>query len=191
MAAPFGPPPSLAITCCLPSGMTRVSVWRAISTRITEPSGMATGPSGNFRPEVISLCGVVMVVLSLLALEGGLALGEEGRDALLEIVAAAQLALEVAFDVELLAELVATRASQCLLDARQRQGRSVGQAACQLGGRLDQRAVLDDVPNQAPVLGLLRRDLRRQHGQCARPLLAHQARQEPGAAAVGQQTDAH
>src|SRR5229473_2954628 len=52
MAAPFGPPPSLAMTCCLPSGMTRVSVWRAISTRITEPSGMATGPSGNFAPEV-------------------------------------------------------------------------------------------------------------------------------------------
>ena len=62
IAAPFGPPPSLAMTCCLPSGMTRVSVSRAISTRITEPSGMAIGPSGNFRPEVISLCGVVIGV---------------------------------------------------------------------------------------------------------------------------------
>ena len=107
MAAPLGPPPSLAMTCCLPSGMTRVSVSRAISTRITEPSGMATGPSGNFRPEVISLCGVVMVVSPLLSLEVGLALGEEGRDAFLEILAAAQLALEVALDVELLAEVVA------------------------------------------------------------------------------------
>src|SRR4029450_1139064 len=103
MAAPLGPPPRLAITCCLPSAMTRVSVWRAISTRITEPSGMATGPSGNFRPEVISLCGVVMVVLSLLALEGRLAFAEEGRDAFLEILAAPQLALEVTLGIELLA----------------------------------------------------------------------------------------
>src|SRR5881392_393319 len=154
MAAPFGPPPRFAITCCLPSGMTRVSVWRAISTRITEPSGMATGPSGNLRPEVISLCGVVMVVVSLLALEDGLALGEEGRDAFLEILAAAQLALEVAFDVELLAEIVGTGASQRLLDARQRQGGPVGQAAGQFSGGRHQLAVLDDVPDQTPVLGL-------------------------------------
>src|SRR5258708_36704328 len=98
MAAPFGPPPSLAMTCCLPSGMTRVSVWRAISTRITEPSGMATGPSGNFRPEVISLCGVVMVVVSLLALEEGLALGTECRDAIIELLAATHLTMDDAFD---------------------------------------------------------------------------------------------
>ncbi len=105
MAAPLGPPPSLAMMCCLPSGVTRVSVWRAISTRMTEPSGMAIGPSGNLRPEVISLNGVVMVVspaFSYFALEGGLALGEEGRDAFLEILALAQLALEVALDIELL-----------------------------------------------------------------------------------------
>ena len=38
----------------------------------------------------------------LLSLESRLALAEEGRDALLEILAAAELALEVAFDVELL-----------------------------------------------------------------------------------------
>src|SRR5215471_14185857 len=103
MAAPLGPPPSLAITCCLPSGMTRVSVWRAISTRITDPSGIAIGPSGNFRPEVISLCGVVIVVSPWysLALEVRLALGEEGLHALAEILAAAELALEVAFEVEL------------------------------------------------------------------------------------------
>src|SRR5438128_10230119 len=106
MAAPFGPPPSLAITCCLPSGMTRVSVSRAISTRITEPSGMATGPSGNLRPEVISLCGVVMAV-PLFPLEVGRALGEERLDALAEILAAAELALVVALEVELGAERVA------------------------------------------------------------------------------------
>src|SRR4029077_1727895 len=190
MAAPFGPPPSLAMTCCLPSGMTRVSVWRAISTRITDPSGMATGPSGNFRPVVISLCGVVMVVSPLLAPEGGLALGEEGRDAFLEILAAAQLTLEIALDVELLSEVVAARAVHRLLDAGERQGRPLGQPAGELGRRLHQRAVLDDVPDQAPLLGLLGRNLQRQHGKRAGPLLAHQPRQEPRAAAVGQQADA-
>src|SRR6267378_2075692 len=54
MAAPLGPPPSRAITWILPSGVTRESVRRSISTSTTEPSGMATGPSGNRRPVVIS-----------------------------------------------------------------------------------------------------------------------------------------
>src|SRR4030095_13680308 len=102
--------------CCLPSGMTRVSVSRAISTRITEPSGMAIGPSGNFRPEVISLCGVVMSS-PLFALEAGLALGEEGLHALAEILAAAQFALEVALEVELRREVVGVGAIHRLLDA--------------------------------------------------------------------------
>src|SRR3954467_4610172 len=100
--------------CCLPSGITRVSVSRAISTRITEPSGIAIGPSGNFRPEVISLLGVipcgVVIVVPLFALEVGLALGEERLDALAEILAAAQLALEVALEVELRREIVAAGA---------------------------------------------------------------------------------
>src|SRR5262245_35274984 len=129
MAAPLGPPPSLAMTCCLPSGMTRVSVWRAISTRITEPSGIATGPSGNFRPAVISLCGVVMVVLSLLALEGGFALGKESGNAFPEIFAATQLALEIALEIELTRKLVGARLGERALDARQRQGRAVGEPA--------------------------------------------------------------
>ena len=66
----------------------------------------------------------------------------------------------------------------------------VGQPARQLGRRLHQLGILDHVPDQAPFLGLLGRDLRRQHGERPRPLLADQARQEPGAAAVGQQADA-
>src|SRR5215813_5148086 len=129
MAAPLGPPPSLAITCCLPSGMTRVSVWRAISTRITEPSGIATGPSGNFRPEVISLCGVVMAVPPSFALEHRFALGEEGRDAFPVVFAAAEFALEVALEIELARELVGARLVERGLDARQRQGRAVSETA--------------------------------------------------------------
>src|SRR5262245_40680828 len=66
MAAPLGPPPSVATTWILPSGVTRESVRRSISTRMIEPSGMATGPSGNRRPEVISLnVGAVVVIVSL------------------------------------------------------------------------------------------------------------------------------
>src|SRR6059036_4026344 len=54
MAAPFGPPPVVATMVCFPSGATRVSVPRLISTTSTLPSSRATGPSGNWRPLVIS-----------------------------------------------------------------------------------------------------------------------------------------
>src|SRR5262245_42929164 len=47
--APLGPPPSVAITSVL-WFQHRDSVWRLISTRITEPSAMAIGPSGKPRP---------------------------------------------------------------------------------------------------------------------------------------------
>jgi hypothetical protein len=63
VAAPFGPPPRWAITWTVPSGLTRESVWRAISTRITEPSGIGTGPSGNCSPEAICLNAGVMVAV--------------------------------------------------------------------------------------------------------------------------------
>src|SRR4051794_36893046 len=53
MAAPFGPPPHSATTSILPSGVTRLSVPRFISTTSTLPSGMAIGPSGNSRPDAI------------------------------------------------------------------------------------------------------------------------------------------
>src|SRR5262245_23020508 len=65
MAAPFGPPPSLATTWTLPSGVTRDSVRRSISTRTTEPSGIATGPSGKRRPDASCLnAGVVVAIAS-------------------------------------------------------------------------------------------------------------------------------
>src|SRR6266481_2538458 len=53
MAAPLGPPPRVATTWIFPSGVTRESVRRSISTRMTEPSGIATGPSGKRSPDVI------------------------------------------------------------------------------------------------------------------------------------------
>ena len=46
--------PGVATTSLRPSGRTRVSERRAISTSRTEPSGIAIGPSGNNRPVVIS-----------------------------------------------------------------------------------------------------------------------------------------
>src|SRR5215211_4810045 len=53
-AAPLGPPPVRATTSTEPSGPTRVTVPRLISTTTTLPSLMATGPSGNWSPEAIS-----------------------------------------------------------------------------------------------------------------------------------------
>src|SRR5580700_9915665 len=48
-AAPLGPPGISATTCLRPSGHTRVSRRPRISTSTTDPSGIATGPSGNSR----------------------------------------------------------------------------------------------------------------------------------------------
>src|SRR5262245_48535827 len=59
MAAPFGPPPVRATMLVRPSGATRVSVPRRISTTSTLPSGSATGPSGNWRPVAISRISVI------------------------------------------------------------------------------------------------------------------------------------
>ena len=46
------------------SGVTRDSVRRSISTRMTEPSGMATGPSGKRSPDAICVNFGVTVVMS-------------------------------------------------------------------------------------------------------------------------------
>jgi hypothetical protein len=54
-ASPFGPPPGLATVCLEPSGLMRVISPDQISTTMTEPSSIATGPSGNFRSLAISL----------------------------------------------------------------------------------------------------------------------------------------
>src|SRR3984957_159941 len=48
-AAPLGPPGISAITSLRPSGHTRVRRRPRISTSTTDPSGIATGPSGNSR----------------------------------------------------------------------------------------------------------------------------------------------
>src|SRR6266404_1417879 len=72
MAAPFGPPPVVATMVCFPSGATRVSVPRLISTTNRLPSASATGPSGNWRPLVISrISGMVQLSASPLAVVGG------------------------------------------------------------------------------------------------------------------------
>src|SRR6516165_9396401 len=49
IAAPLGPPSIFATTSLRPSGHTRVRRAPRISTSTTEPSGIATGPSGNSR----------------------------------------------------------------------------------------------------------------------------------------------
>src|ERR1041385_7938969 len=53
-AAPFGPPPVSTTSSLVPSAFTRVSRWPLISVRITEPSFIAIGPSGNSNPSQTS-----------------------------------------------------------------------------------------------------------------------------------------
>src|SRR5688572_10073410 len=49
-ARPLGDPPVSATVDLVPSGATRVSFLPISSVTITEPSSMATGPSGNRSP---------------------------------------------------------------------------------------------------------------------------------------------
>ena len=77
MAAPFGPPPVLTRISLDPSGFTRVWVWRLISVRITEPSFMAMGPSGNWKSSAIS-CRSTARLLPGLSLAG--TMGEGGGE---------------------------------------------------------------------------------------------------------------
>src|SRR6056297_404110 len=55
IAAPLGPPGISAIVSVEPSGCTRVRRSANISTRTTDPSGIATGPSGNRSPVATSV----------------------------------------------------------------------------------------------------------------------------------------
>src|SRR5438132_1093266 len=61
IAAPLGPPPRLAITGSWPSDVTGEGVWRSIATGTTEPSLIATGPSGKRRPDAICLSAGVII----------------------------------------------------------------------------------------------------------------------------------
>src|SRR5262245_5088846 len=55
MAAPFGLPPGAATSDFDPSGPTRVRQPPPSSVTMTLPSAIATGPSGNRSPDVISV----------------------------------------------------------------------------------------------------------------------------------------
>jgi hypothetical protein len=59
MAAPLGPPPGCAISSFEPSAPMRVTAPLPISTTITLPSLIATGPSGNLSPVAISLSSAI------------------------------------------------------------------------------------------------------------------------------------
>src|SRR3954452_1878596 len=60
MAAPLGPPPGSATTSTFPSGVTRDSVRRLISTSSTLPSGIAIGPSGNCSPVATTVTSLIV-----------------------------------------------------------------------------------------------------------------------------------
>src|SRR5215475_688394 len=68
MAAPLGLPPGTAMTVRLPSGPIRVTASCSSSTRMTEPSRIATGPSGKRRLEAITLIGGPLSFFLLTAL---------------------------------------------------------------------------------------------------------------------------
>jgi hypothetical protein len=53
MVAVARPPPAWPIDDLLPSRAIRVTAALAISPRMTEPSAIATGPSGNLSPSAI------------------------------------------------------------------------------------------------------------------------------------------
>jgi hypothetical protein len=51
------------MTSTRPAGVTLESVRRSISTKITDPSAIAIGPSGNRNPDAICLISGRLVVM--------------------------------------------------------------------------------------------------------------------------------
>jgi len=89
-AAPLAPPRMLATTSTRPSGVMRESVSRAISTRTIDPSGMATGPSGNCKPDAM---------IFMLALKNASSLDVRCRQSVdHDVEARGQAAIQRAFD---------------------------------------------------------------------------------------------
>ena len=63
IAKPFGPPPSSATTVTAPEVLTQLTVPRATSVSNTEPSAMATGPSGKSSPFAAGMNSMLDVVM--------------------------------------------------------------------------------------------------------------------------------
>ena len=113
----------------------------------------------------------------------------KGVDRLVEIGAGAKPAHDVALVIQLAIEIAAAAAADRRLDRRQAGARAGGQAGGQAGGRAGQRVIVDGLPDQAPVRGLLGGQGVAGEGQTQRPRLTDQTRQMIGAASVRDQAD--
>ena len=110
--------------------------------------------------------------------ELGRPLLDEGADALGIVRRAPGPALQVALEVELGVQAVAGGGVERLLDQRQALGRLGGEMGGQGLGLLAQRRIVHRLPDQAPFLGLLRRQRLGQQRQAAGAGGADQPRQE-------------
>src|SRR6185437_16277716 len=114
----------------------------------------------------------------------------EGADALGVVGCVAGFILKVAFEVELLVERVALGGVERALG----QGVAGGRASGEPGGQRlrlgHQLVVIDRAPDEAPFGGALGRERLGEDGQRAGAGGADEAREKPGAAAIGDEADA-
>src|SRR3954470_24135748 len=156
-------------------------------TEIPAPVSATTEPASRIRDA--SSCVPELVVapmpprtVGLPALPVGLALGQEGADALLAVLGLEHggegglLGLDAGVDVPVGADL---------LDLRQRQRRRLGQLARPGQGGVEQLVVDHRAVDQAELVGLLGADRVADEVHLQRLVLADQARQPLGAAEAG------
>src|ERR1700722_17439597 len=117
------------------------------------------------------------------------ALGGEGRDPFGVVRRAAELALVVTLDVQLLGEVAAEALVDRLLGARQPARWGAGEVARQVLDDAREFGILDAAPDEAPALGILGAELVTEEREPERARGADEPRQRPGAARIGHQPE--
>src|SRR6202789_4518899 len=151
---------------------------RASSSALAEPGII----SSSVKPGAVSRD-------TLAAGEARRALLGEGRDTLRVVARAAQLALQVTLDIELLLEAVLPAAPQSVFRGREPARGRHGKLTRHGVDRAGKLRVLDALPDQPPGGGLLGGQFVAQQSQPHGAGIADQPRQEPRAAGIGNQPE--
>eukprot|EP01022_Parablepharisma_sp_SALTPOND_P021539 TRINITY_DN427_c0_g2_i1.p1 TRINITY_DN427_c0_g2~~TRINITY_DN427_c0_g2_i1.p1 ORF type:complete len:1279 (+),score=502.02 TRINITY_DN427_c0_g2_i1:12957-16793(+) len=164
----------------------RQTMWPAAAATWAMPAPMVPLPMTATVTDVARAC-VAECLLMSLSRELWCALFQESGHAFAVVTAVAQCAHAVAFQVQLLFQRIGRALVERGLGGGQALGGCPGEVLRHGAGLLHQLVVVDAFPDQAPLLGLLGADLVAQQCHAHGARRAHQARQEIGAAGIGDQ----